>query len=72
MAINNGSEEIIKMIIILEKDKITKEIKHKLLNKGLRLVGMSDKEIIFHKLKTQFLHWYPLNQTFINFSYSVI
>jgi hypothetical protein len=39
------------MIIILEKDKITEEIKHKLLNKGLRLVGMSDKEIIFHKLK---------------------
>jgi hypothetical protein len=40
------------MIIILEKDKITEEIKHKLLNKGLRLVGMSDREIIFHKLKT--------------------
>jgi hypothetical protein len=56
LAINNGSEEIFKMIIILEKDKITEEIKHKLLNKGLRLVGMSDKEIIFHKLKTQFLH----------------
>ena len=60
------------MIIILEKDKITEEIKQKLLNKGLRLVGMSDKEIIFHKLKTLFLHWYPINKTFINFSYSVI
>ena len=68
MTINNGSERIFKLIIILEKDKITEEIKHKLLNKGLRLVGMSDKEIIFHKLKTQFLHWYQLNQTFINFS----
>jgi hypothetical protein len=53
LAINNGSEEIFKMIIILEKDKITEEIKHKLLNKGLRLVGMSDKEIIFNKLKYQ-------------------
>ena len=65
MAINNGSERIFKMIIILEKDKITEEIRHKLLNKGLRLVGVSDKEIIFHKLKTQFLHWYPINKTLI-------
>jgi len=32
------------------------EIKYKLLNKGLSLVGMSDKEIIFHKLKPRFLH----------------
>jgi len=55
------------MIIILEKDKITEEIKHKLLNKGLRLVGMSDKEIIFHKLKTQFLHWYPKNKHLLIF-----
>ena len=47
----------IKMIIILEKDKITEHVKHKLLKKGLSLVGMSDKEIIFNKLKHQF-HWY--------------
>jgi hypothetical protein len=44
------------MIIILEKDKITEEIKHKLLNKGLRLIRMSDKEIIFYKSKSHFLH----------------
>jgi len=44
------------LIIILEKDKITEHVKHKLLRKGLSLVGMSDKEIIFNKLKHQF-HW---------------
>jgi len=43
------------MIIILENDKLTQEIKHKLLNKGLSLVGMTDKEIIFKKLKPRFL-----------------
>jgi hypothetical protein len=42
------------MIIILEKDKITEHVKHKLLKKGLSLVGMSDKEIIFTKLKRYF------------------
>jgi hypothetical protein len=42
------------MIIILEKDKITREIRHRLLKKGLSLIGMSDKEIIFRKLKTHF------------------
>lgn len=42
------------MIIILEKDKITEDIKQKLLKKGLSLIGMSDKEIIFNKLKLQF------------------
>jgi hypothetical protein len=42
------------MIIILEKDKITQEIRHRLLKKGLSLIGMSDKEIIFRKLKTHF------------------
>jgi hypothetical protein len=36
-----------KMIIILEKDKITQKIKDKLLKKGLSLIGMSDKELIF-------------------------
>jgi hypothetical protein len=41
------------MIIILEKDKITQKISDKLLKKGLSLVGMSDKEIIFNKLKHQ-------------------
>ena len=37
------------MIIVLEKDKITHEIRNKLLKKGLALIGMSDKEIIFRK-----------------------
>ena len=37
------------MIIVLEKDKITHEIRNKLLKKGLSLIGMSDKEIIFRK-----------------------
>lgn len=39
------------LIVILEKDKITPEIRNKLLKKGLSLIGMSDKEIIFRKLK---------------------
>ena len=42
------------MIIILEKDKITEHVKHRLLKKGLSLIGMSDKEIIFIKIKHQF------------------
>jgi hypothetical protein len=46
--------ENLKMIIILEKEKITEHVKYKLLKKGLSLVGMSDKEIIFNKLKHQF------------------
>ena len=58
------------MIIILEKDKITEEIKHKLLNNGLRLIGMSDKEIIFYKLKSHFLHWYPIIIKFLILPYS--
>jgi hypothetical protein len=42
------------MIITLEKDRITQKIRDKLLKKGLPLVGgMSDKEIIFNKLKHQ-------------------
>jgi hypothetical protein len=41
------------MIIILEKEKIS-EVKNKLLKKGLSLIGMSDKEIIFSKLKPRF------------------
>jgi hypothetical protein len=44
------------MIIILEKDKITEQVKQKLLKKGLSLIGMSDKEIIFNKLKPHFHH----------------
>jgi hypothetical protein len=43
------------MLIIL-KHKITQDIKQKLLNKGLRLIGTSDKEIIFYKFKPRFLH----------------
>lgn len=42
------------MIIILEKEKITEEVKNKLLKKGLSLIGVSDKEIIFNKLKPHF------------------
>ena len=43
------------MIIILEKHNITDDVKHKLIRKGLTLTGMSDKEIIFTKLKRHFL-----------------
>jgi len=39
------------MIVILEKDKITELVKYKLLKKGLSLIGMSDKDIIFNKLR---------------------
>ena len=42
------------MIIVLEKEKITHEIKDKLLKKGLSLIGMSDREIIFRKLTRYF------------------
>jgi hypothetical protein len=45
--------ENLKMIIILEKDKITEHVKHKLLKKGLSLIGMSDKDLIFNKLEHQ-------------------
>ena len=34
------------MIIILEKEKISEEVKNKLLAKGLSLIGMSDKNNI--------------------------
>lgn len=42
------------MIIILEKKKISEEVKNKLLAKGLSLIGMSDKEIIFNIVKPDF------------------
>ena len=42
------------MIIILEKEKMLEEVKNKLLAKGLSLIGMSDKEIIFNMLKPDF------------------
>jgi hypothetical protein len=42
------------MIIILEKDKITQKITDKLLKKGLSLIALSDKEIIFNKIKPHF------------------
>lgn len=42
------------MIIILEKEKILEEVKNKLLAKGLSLIGMSDKEIIFNIVKPDF------------------
>ena len=50
------------MIIILEKEKITEDVKKKLVKKGLSLIGMSDKEIIFNKLKPHF-HPHPLSST---------
>jgi hypothetical protein len=43
------------MIIVLEKNKITPEIRNKLVKKGLTLIGMSDKEIIFRKSIHYFL-----------------
>jgi hypothetical protein len=46
--------EIFKLIIILEKEKITEDVKKKLVKNGLSLIGMSDKEIIFNKLKPHF------------------
>jgi hypothetical protein len=46
--------EINSLIIILEKDKITSEVRNKLHKKGLSLIGMSDKEIIFRKLIRSF------------------
>jgi len=42
------------MIIIFEKQNISNKIKEKLFKKGLSLIGMSDKEIIFIKLKRHF------------------
>jgi hypothetical protein len=43
------------MIIVLEKNMITPEIRNKLVKKGLSLIGMSDKDIIFSKSKRYFL-----------------
>jgi hypothetical protein len=42
------------MIIILEKHKITEDVKHKLIRKGLSIVGMSDKDIVFRKVMPLF------------------
>ena len=39
------------MIIIFEKENISNKVKEKLFKKGLSLIGMSDKDIIFNKLK---------------------
>lgn len=47
-------KQIFELIIKLEKDKITPEVRNKLLKKGLSLIGMYDKEIIFRKLKRFF------------------
>jgi hypothetical protein len=43
------------MIILLEKEKITEDVKHKLIKKGLSLTGMSDTHIIFNKVKPRFV-----------------
>jgi hypothetical protein len=42
------------MIIILEKHKITEDVKHKLIRKGLSIVGISDKDIVFRKVMPLF------------------
>lgn len=39
------------LLLQLTLDKITEHVKLKLLKKGLSLIGVSDKEIIFAKLK---------------------
>ena len=39
------------MIIILEKEKISEEVKTKLPAKGLPLLALPDNEIIFNMLK---------------------
>ena len=44
-----------KMIIILEKHKITEDVKHKLIRKGLTRIGMSDKDPVFNRGKPLFL-----------------
>jgi len=49
-------EKTSKLIIILEKEKITEDVKKKLAKKGLSLIVMTDKEIIFNKIKRHFLH----------------
>ena len=48
--------ETSKLIIILEKEKITEDVKKKLVKKGLSLIATTDKEIIFNKIKRHFLH----------------
>ncbi len=47
--IGHSTREPSNLIIILEKDKITPEVRNKLLRKGLSLIGISDREIIFRK-----------------------
>jgi hypothetical protein len=42
--------------LILEKDSITPEIRNKLVKKGLSLIGMSDKEIIFTRSMCYFCY----------------
>jgi hypothetical protein len=49
-------EKTSKLIIILEKEKITEDVKKKLVKKGLSLIAMTEKEIIFNKIKHHFLH----------------
>jgi hypothetical protein len=43
------------MIIILEKRKISEDVKQKSPRKGLSLIGMSGIDIIFRKLKPRLL-----------------
>jgi hypothetical protein len=37
------------LIIILEKEKISEDVKKKLMKKGLSLIATTEKEIIFNK-----------------------
>jgi len=48
-------EKTSKLIIILE-EKITEDVKKKLMKKGLSLIATTDKEVIFNKIKRHFLH----------------
>jgi len=49
-------EKTSKLIIILEKEKITEDVKKKLAKKALSLIAMTEKEIIFNKIRYHFLH----------------
>ena len=57
------------MIIILERDKVTHKVRQKLLKKGLSLIGISDTEIIFAKLKRHFLIYPRFHLVVIYYSF---
>ena len=49
-------EKTSKLIIILEKEKVTEDVEKKLVKKGLSIIATTDKEIIFNKIKRHFPH----------------